>query len=139
MVSILFQSRSAVRFHENFSSCCLLFSIKELRREVFSASFTIASAISFAENGSVRRAASFATSGIDVMFDVITHVPQLNASRIGMPNPSKYETYVSAIDAERTLFKSTGSRRPVNITDFLSLIFLYASSIEVVHHFFSPR
>jgi len=49
---------------------------------------TIAPVIDSTLNGSTYNAASPATSGIDEIFDVITAVPQANASRIGIPNPS---------------------------------------------------
>jgi len=57
----------------------------------------MASAIESMENGSTSKAASPATSGIEDIFEVITGVSQLKASRIGIPKPSKQETKVSAL------------------------------------------
>ena len=86
---------SAALSHEKSRARSLPFAINDSR--TFSSSISVMpSAMEASLNGSTSKAASSATSGIEVTLEVMTGVSHLNASKIGMPKPSKYETYTEA-------------------------------------------
>ena len=84
--------------------------------------FVIASAMESSLKGSTNKAASCATSGIEVTLEVITGVSQRKASKIGIPKPSKYDTYTDANAAAVTRCKSSALKRPTKMTSSLQLI-----------------
>ena len=82
------------------------------------------SAMAASLKGCTCRAASPATSGMDVTLEVSTGVSHLNASRMGMPKPSKYDTYTEAKAAAVTKWRSSALSLPANTTSSLCVIAL---------------
>ena len=86
---------SAVLSQEKALALSFPFSTKVSR--TFSSSISVMpSAIDASLKGSTSNAASSATSGMEVTLEVMTGVPHRNASKMGMPKPSKYDTYPDA-------------------------------------------